>query len=156
MPACPGRWWKTIYAQIVLGFIWHVSVHSWSLEMTSDGEVLLHGYAVKCEVAPSKTIRNPKVWSPIFVEPWSKKMRSPNSSALSPPTWSVWSRFRRIAKWTSLYHMLAKVINLSRDVHVSCSLLDLCRRHVVVFQVKVRQVTNIQQLVGNFLERFTI
>ena len=26
--------------------------------MTSDGEVLLHGYAVKCDVAPSKIKRN--------------------------------------------------------------------------------------------------
>ena len=27
--------------------------------MTSDGEVLLHGYAVKCDVDPSKIRRNP-------------------------------------------------------------------------------------------------
>ena len=46
-----------------------VSIHSCSLELTSDGEVLLHGYAVKCDVAPSKTIRNPKVLSPICVDP---------------------------------------------------------------------------------------
>ena len=52
--------------------------------MTSDGEVLLHGYAVKCDVAPSKTIRNPKVLSLIFADQWSRKMRSPNSSARSP------------------------------------------------------------------------
>ena len=40
----------------------------------------------KCDVAPSKTIINPKVLSPIFVDPWSKKMSSPNSSALNPLT----------------------------------------------------------------------
>ena len=40
-----------------------------SILVTSDGEVLLHGYAVKCDVAPSKTIRKPKVLSLIFVDP---------------------------------------------------------------------------------------
>ena len=55
-------------------------------KMTSDGEVLLHGYAVTYEVAPSKTISNPKAWSPMFVEPSSKKIRSPNSSAHNPLT----------------------------------------------------------------------
>ena len=54
--------------------------------MTVDGVVLLHGYAVKCGVAPSKTIKNPKVLSPILVDPWSKKMRSPRSLARSPLT----------------------------------------------------------------------
>ena len=54
--------------------------------MTSDGEVLLHGYAVKCDVAPSKIIRNPKVLPPVFVDPWSKKIRSPNYSARNPLT----------------------------------------------------------------------
>ena len=52
--------------------------------MTSDGEVLLHGNAVKCDVGPTKTIRNPEVLSPIFADPWSTKMRSPNSSARGP------------------------------------------------------------------------
>ena len=41
-------------------------------------EVLLHGHAVKCDVAPPKTIRNPKVLSPIFANPWTRKMRFPN------------------------------------------------------------------------------
>ena len=36
--------------------------------------------------APSKTIINPMVLSPIFVEPWSKKIRSSNSSARNPLT----------------------------------------------------------------------
>ena len=35
---------------------------------------------------PSKTIRKPKVLFPVFVESWSKKMRTPNSSALNPLT----------------------------------------------------------------------
>ena len=51
--------------------------------MTSDGEVLLHGYAVKCDVAPSKTIGNPKVVVPIFTDPWSRKIRSPSTRDLS-------------------------------------------------------------------------
>ena len=33
-----------------------------------DGDVLLHGHAVECEVAPSKTKKNPKVLSPIKVD----------------------------------------------------------------------------------------
>ena len=74
----------------------------------------------------------------------------------STHTWSVWSRFRRNAKWTSLYHMLVKVINLSRNVQVSCSLLEMCRIHVVMLQLEVLQVANIQQLVDNFQESFTI
>ena len=57
---------------------------------------------------------------------------------------------------TSLYDMLVKVINLSRNVLVSRSLLELCRRRVVMLQVKVLQVVNIQQLVDNFQESFTI
>ena len=63
-----------------------MSIHSLTLSMTSDGELLLHGFAVKCDVAPSKTIRNPKVSSPILADPWSKKMRSPNYSAHGPRT----------------------------------------------------------------------
>ena len=38
------------------------------------------------KLAPSKTMRNPKALSPIFADPWSRKMRSPNSSARSPLT----------------------------------------------------------------------
>ena len=54
--------------------------------MTPDGELLSHEKAVKCDVAPSNTIRNPKVLSPSFVDPWSRKIRSPNSSARNPLT----------------------------------------------------------------------
>ena len=50
------------------------------LPITLDVEILLHGKAVKCDVTPSNVIRIPKVWSPIFGDPWFRKMRSPNSS----------------------------------------------------------------------------
>ena len=49
-----------------------------------------------------------------------------------------------------------KVINLSWNIQVSCSLLELCRRPVVVLQVKVLQVANIRQLVAYVQESFTI
>ena len=68
--ACMSRvWWKAMSTQIAFGFIWKVSINSWSLAMTSDGEVLLHGYAVKYDVAPSKTNRKPKALYPIFADP---------------------------------------------------------------------------------------
>ena len=38
-----GGWWNAISAQIALEFMWNVSIHSRSLAMSSDGEVLLHG-----------------------------------------------------------------------------------------------------------------
>ena len=132
-------WWKATSAQIAFGFIWTVSIHSWSLEMTSDGEVLLHGYAVECDVAPSKTKRKQKFFSPILVDPWSKKMRSQISSALNPHT-------RDLTEWALLHHMLVKVMKLSRNVQVSCPLLELSGRHLIVFQVKVPQISLIRQL----------
>ena len=49
-------------------------------------EVFSHLNAVKCDVAPSKIISNPKVLSQMFVDPWSKKTRSPNSSDRNPLT----------------------------------------------------------------------
>ena len=52
--------------------------------------------------------------------------------------------------------MLVKVINLSRNVQVGCSLLKLCRRHVVMLQMKVLQVVYVRQLVDNVLESFTV
>ena len=52
--------------------------------------------------------------------------------------------------------MLFRALNLSRNVQVSCSLLELRSGHVVVLQVKVPQVANIQQLVDNFLESLTM
>ena len=69
---------------------------------------------------------------------------------------SVWSRICPIAKWTSLYHMLVKVTNLPKNVQVSWSLLELCRRHVVVLQAQILQVVNIRQLVDKSLMSFTI
>ena len=51
--------------------------------------------------------------------------------------------------------MLVKVTNLSRNVQVSCSPLELCRRHVAMLQVQILLVANIRQLVNNFLESFT-
>ena len=51
--------------------------------------------------------------------------------------------------------MLVEIISLSWNVQVSCSLLELCKRHVVLLQVKVLQVANSRQLVGIFLESCT-
>ena len=84
-------------------------------------------------------------------------MRSPNSSALSPLTSDLFrSRLRRIAEWGPLHHMLVKVIKFFRNVQVSCSLLELCRRHVLMLQVKVLQVVHLQQIVHNVLENLTV
>ena len=41
---------------------------------------------MKCDVAPSETITNPKFLPLMFADPWSNKMRSPNSSGRSPLT----------------------------------------------------------------------
>ena len=84
-------------------------------------------------------------------------MRSPHSSAFSPLTRVLSGLgFVQLQKWTSLYHMLVKVTNLPKNVQVSCSLLELRRRHVVVLQVQILQVASIPQLVDNFLMSFTI
>ena len=61
--------------------------------------------------------------------------------SLSAHTSSVRSRLRRIAEWACLYHMLVEIINQSKNVQVSCPLLELCGRHVVMFQVKVPQIS---------------
>ena len=145
-------------AQIAFGFIWKVSIHSCSLEMTSDGEILLHGYASKCDVAPSNTIRKTKGFDlQLFAEPLSKKMRSPTSSAFTPLTRDLSGLgFVELQDGHVLHHMLVKVIRLSWNIQMSCSLLKLCRRHVVVLQVKVFQVAHIRQLVDNVLECLTV
>ena len=52
--------------------------------------------------------------------------------------------------------MLVEVTNLSRNVQVSCPLLELCGRHVVVFQVKIPQVALFRQLVDDVSEGFTV
>ena len=85
-------WWKAVTAQFAFGFIWKASIHSWSSEVTSDGEVLSHGHAVTC-VAPSK-IRNAKVLYPIIVDQWSKFFSSWSAHARS-----VRSRLRWLTEW---------------------------------------------------------
>ena len=52
--------------------------------------------------------------------------------------------------------MLVKVRNLPKNIQVSCSLLEMCRSHVVMLQMNFLQVANIQRLVDNSLESFTI
>ena len=52
--------------------------------------------------------------------------------------------------------MLVKVINLSKNVQVSCPLLELSGRHVVVFKVKVPQISLIRQLIYDDAECFTV
>ena len=42
------------------------------------------------------------------------------------------------------------------DVQVRCSLLELCGRHMVMFHVKVPQISLIRQLVYNSTESFTV
>ena len=102
----------------------------------------MHGYAVKCDVAPSNTIRNPKVF--IFklcrFQAWSRKTRSPNSSARSPLTRDLsglgFTELQRkhifTTRWWKSY--------FSKNVLVSRPLLELRGRHVVVIQMKVPQV----------------
>ena len=124
--------------------------------MTSDGEVLLRGYAVKCDVAPSKTRRHPKVLSPIFVEPWSKKIRSSNSSARNPLTRDLSSLGFVNAEWACLHHMLTEVIKSFQEGPNKLSVFELCGRHVVMLQMKVLQVANVRQIADNFLESFTV
>ena len=43
--------------------------------------------------------------------------------------------------------MLVNVIHIPKYVQVSCPLLDLRGRHVVVFQVQICQISLIRQLV---------
>ena len=85
--------WRMVESRICTNrfriHVCNVSIHSWSFEITSDGDVLLRGYAVKWDVAPSSTIKNPRVLSSIFADPWSRKMRSLKSSARSPLTWDL-------------------------------------------------------------------
>ena len=52
--------------------------------------------------------------------------------------------------------MLLKVRNRSRDVQVSCSLLELRGGHVVVFQAKVPQISLIRQVIYDVAESFTV
>ena len=118
------------------------------------GDVLLHRYALKCDVAPSKTIRNPEVWSPVFAETWFKKMRSPRSSAGRPLTGDPCD-LGLIDLQNGHLLVLIEVVNISRYVQVSRLLLELRGGHVVVLQVKVLQVALVRQLFDNVLEKFT-
>ena len=52
--------------------------------------------------------------------------------------------------------MLVNVIHIPRNVQVSCPLLDLRGRHVVVFQVKICEISLIRQLVYDVAKSFTI
>ena len=47
-------------------------------------------------------------------------------------------------------------MNLSKNVQVSCSLLELRAGHVVVLQMKIPPVALVQQLVDNVAESFTV
>ena len=86
MPACHEVDGKPYLDKSLTGWSGKCPSTHECLEKTSDGEVLLHGYAVKCHVASSKKVRNSMVLFQIFVEPWSTKMRSSNSSARGPLT----------------------------------------------------------------------
>ena len=52
--------------------------------------------------------------------------------------------------------MLVKVINLSRNAQVSCYLLELRGRRVVVFQVKVPQISLNSQLIYDVAKCSTV
>ena len=100
---------------------------------------------LKCYVAPSKIIRNPKVLSPIWVDPWSKKIRSPNSSALNPLTRDLSGPgFVELQNGQGFHHMLVKIMNLPRKIQMSCPLFEMRSGHMVMLQVKVPQVSFIQ------------
>ena len=88
-------------------------------------------------MAPSNTIKNPKGFSSIFADPWSRKMRSPNSSARSPLSRD--------------FESLGFIALQNGHVFTTCwqgsyilpggPLVELRGGHVVVFHVKVLQVT---------------
>ena len=124
--------------------------------MTSRREVLLHGYAVKCDVDPSKTIRNPKVLSPTFADPCSRRMRSPNSSRpKSAHARSFRSRFRLNCRMGMSSPRVGRGHRISRNVQVGRPLLELRGRHVVALQVKAPQGALVKQLVDNVAVSFT-
>ena len=66
------------------------------------------------------------------------------------------SAYVELQKWARLHHKLVKVINLSRNVQVSCPLLELSSGHVVVFQVKVPQISLIRQVIHDVAKSFTV
>ena len=105
--------------------------------MTTDGEVILHGFAVKCDVAPSLTMRHSKILNPVFVDPWSKKIRSPCSLARNLLTrdLSVLG-FVELQIGHVFHYMLIDVIKLSRNIQVICLFLNSAVKHVVMFHFK--------------------
>ena len=62
----------------------------------------------------------------------------------------LWSERR------GLYHMLVEITNHSKNVQVSCPLLELCGRHMVMFQVKVPQIFHIKQFIYDVAKSFTV
>ena len=94
------------------------------------------------------TIRNPKVWSPIFANPWSEKMRSPNYSVPSPLTGDLPGLVLLNCRMGCIHH-------LPSNVQVCCPLLALRGGHVVVLQMKIPQVTLVRHLIDNVAESFT-
>ena len=62
------------------------------------------------------------------------RFRDPSSSALNPLTRDLSGLgFVELQNGHVSYHMLVKVINLSRNVQMSCTLLTLRSGHVFVF-----------------------
>ena len=59
------------------------------------------------------------------------------------------------AEWACLHCVLIEVIIFFRNIQVSGPLLELRGGHMVVFQVKVLQVTLVRQLVDHVPESFT-
>ena len=122
------------------------------MEMTSDGDVLLHGHAVECDVAPSKTKkRNPKV----FVSNKSRSMIHQvlllliRSHVIGQVSASMKNRMD-----TSSPHA-GKSHNLSKNVQMGCSYLALCRGHVLMLQVMVPQISLVRQFSDNVSKNFT-
>ena len=104
-----------------------------------------------------KIIRNPKVVSPIFADLWSKKMRSPNFSARGPLTRDLSGLgFVELLERACLHHVLVEIMHLPRNVQVSCPLLERRGGHVVVFQVKVPQISLVRQFIYDATKSFTV
>ena len=99
--------------------------------------------------------RNPKVLSPIFADPRSRKMRYPNSSARSPLTRDLsglgFIELQNEHGFTTCW----RSSKCSRNVHVSRPLLELRGRHVVVLQMNVPQVALVRQLADQVAGSFT-
>ena len=91
--------------------------------------------------------------SAIFVDPWSKKIRSPNSSARNPLTRDLSGLgFVELQNGRVFSPYAGKGQNSSKNVQVSCPLLERRGGHVVVFQVKVLQVSLIRNFIYDVAE----